>query len=78
MGQYHPDYHAGEVLELARPVEPAEVSHAAAFAAAYGLTRLDRRRSLWSWAWPHIRAAGRLLPHRATVAEQAARGAACG
>jgi putative pyruvate formate lyase activating enzyme len=46
MGQYHPDYRAGEVPELARPVEPAEVTHAAALAAAYGLTRLDRRRSL--------------------------------
>ena len=45
MGQYRPCYRAEEIEPLARPISRVEWNEALALADAYGLTRLDGRRT---------------------------------
>jgi putative pyruvate formate lyase activating enzyme len=44
MDQYHPEYRAGDIEPLSRPLRRSEWNEAVALALSAGLTRLDRRR----------------------------------
>jgi putative pyruvate formate lyase activating enzyme len=44
MDQYHPDYKAGGIEPLSRPLRRSEWNEAVALALSAGLTRLDGRR----------------------------------